>query len=114
MATIEDFEARLRPFKLALSEAFGLDPDKTSSNVSVDRESAMFRVVVHDAAELEDFTNASFLFEAGQHVGVVFPAVVWTPEQRQAAEGYLGQFLSFEDLPKEFRAALREQDGVQP
>lgn len=114
MATIEGFEAQIRPFKLALLEAFGLDPGKTSSNVSVDRESAMFRVVVHDQSELETFTNASFLFEAGQHVGVVFPAVAWTPEQRQAAENYIGQFASFGDFPAEIQAALRKQEGVQP
>lgn len=108
MATIEGFEAQLRPFKLALLEAFGLDPGKTSSNVSVDSESASFKVI---GAGYGDFQNAIV-----RHDGltesvptVIFEAQFWTEAQRQAVEAYRGQFPSFEDLPREFRASLRDQ-----
>lgn len=117
MGTMNQFEEQLRPFKLALIEAFGLDPGKTSSSVSVGSDSVTFKCVGMTAEEIAGLDRRVTVYWDVTVPGlnkVEFPAGGWNEEQRQAAEAYRGQFPSFEDFPAEIRAALREQDGVQP
>lgn len=106
---IEDFEARLQPYKLALLEAFDLDPGKTSSNVSANAEVVTFKCIGLTSEELADMTRADVWWDINVPGlnEVTFPARGWNDEQRQAVESYRGQFPSIEDLPREVRAALR-------
>lgn len=114
MGTMNQFEEQLRPFKLALIEAFGLDPEKTGSNISAGSHEVTFRVIASSSEEREALRKgplaaASLQYEAGEFPSAKFPADVWTKEQAQAVEAYLDQFPSFEDLPREMWKSLRKE-----
>jgi len=112
MGTMNQFEDRLRPFKLALIEAFGLTPEQTGTQISADKGSVTFRIVVKDDAERKALREgplapANLRYESGEFPSATFPAPYRTPEQSQAVTAYLEQFPSFEDLPKELRRGFR-------
>lgn len=114
MGTMNKFEEQLRPFKLALIEAFGLAPEKTGSNISAGPDAVTFRVIASSSQEWEALRKgplaaASPQYEAGQFPSAKFHASSWTKEQAQAVELYLAQFPSFEDLPREMRKSLRKE-----
>lgn len=101
MATIEQLEAELRPYKLALIEAFGLDPEQTASNISAQPDSITFKVAGPLGNPSEGpFAEAELRYEDGSFISAEFPAHRWTPEQQRAVDAYLGQFPSAGDFPK--------------
>lgn len=88
MTTIEQLEANLRPFKIALVEAFGLDPEKTWGAMSITSTTATFHVIdvqpaLHPTATVRGDREDAW---------VEFPAELWTDEQRQAVDAYIAQF----------------------
>ncbi|WP_026931210.1 hypothetical protein [Glycomyces tenuis] len=97
MTTVEDAIAWRNRHGIALAEAFGLDPDKTAVDISVEPDSVTFKQVGagHDipapAVVRGDGVSSVTTVE--------FPAVAWTPEQRRAVNAYLGQFPAREDQP---------------
>lgn len=112
---INQFEAALRPFNLALREAFGLDPDKTASSISADPDSVEFKVV-GPLGNINDgpFAEADLRHEGGSFISAKFPAYRWTPEQRRAVEAYIGQFPRLKFLlgnTEAIREALRAGKG---
>jgi len=93
MATTGPLEDRLRTRKLALCEAFEIAPDKTASNISVDEESATFKVFATDSSELEQFrSHAELRYEGGAPVTVIFPASGWDQAQQESVSDYLSLF----------------------
>lgn len=97
MGTMEQLEAKLRPYKLALIEAFGLDPDTTSSSLSVGRESVTFTSLapVQDitARLLADEVKLSGeLSSEHSHTTVEIMNAGWNEAQLQAVRNYLEQF----------------------
>lgn len=97
MGTMNQFEEQLRPFKLALIEAFGLDPDTTSSSLSVGRESVTFT----SFAPVQDITARLLADEAklsgdlssdDSHTTVEIMNAEWSEAQLQAVRDYLEQF----------------------
>lgn len=107
MGTMEQLEAQLRPYKLALIEAFGLDPDKTSGNVSADQDSVTFRV---DIIGTDLPPNALATGDTDRVSAVEFLSIHWTEAQRKAVFDYLGQFpspkLIFKGDLEELKAAF--------
>lgn len=91
MGTINQLESKLRPYKLALVEAFGLDPDTTSSSMSVGPQSITFECL----GPIRN-VDARLLAGARQPVPdiVEVSASEWTEAQRKAVFDYLGQFPS--------------------
>lgn len=113
MGTMKQFEEQLRPFKLALIEAFELDLEKTGSNISAGSHEVTFRVIASSSEEREALRKgplaaASLHYEAGEFPSATFDASSWTKGQAQAVEAYLAQFPSFEDFPMEIRRELRK------
>ena len=114
MATIEQFEDHLKPFKLALVEAFGLDPDKVLREVSVSPDSVTFRIFgTHVIGDLPIGAKLSGILDGeGPHPTTVeCSAELWSEGQRRAAEEYMAQFpLRFKLAPVDAgqaREALR-------
>lgn len=90
MGTIEQLEAELQPYKLALIAAFGLDPDRTPNQLSIGIDRATF-YQLHGSpqppAPAEVRSDGS-----GEAFIVEYHAEHWTPEQRQAVDDYLDRF----------------------
>jgi hypothetical protein len=114
MGTKNQIEEQLRSFKVALSQAFGLRADQTTTQVSAGPDAVTFRVVPSSNEEwkaLQDGPLAAELlqYESGQFVSATFREPSWTREQAQAVEEYLDQFPSFGTLPRDVRKALRDE-----
>lgn len=97
MTTSNQFEARLRPYKMALVEAFGLDPDTTSSSLSVGHDSVTFTSL----APVQDITARLLADEvklSGElssdhsYTTVEILNAGWNEAQLQAVRDYLAQF----------------------
>lgn len=88
---IEQFEAALWPYKLALIEAFELDKGKTSANMSITKDEATFKVIGLGLGAIENATvRHDGLTESASEVS--FDAQGWNESQRKAVADYLGQF----------------------
>lgn len=95
MGTMEQLEERLRPYKLAIIESFGLDPDKTSSSISAGRDSVTFKCVGVVPGVANGPLRRAIMSGTSDEPNVTtveMEALHWTSEQRQAVEAYLKQF----------------------
>ena len=106
MGTMEQLEAQLRPYKLALVEAFGLDPATTSSQISAREEAVTFQVLASDQADFDTLRKgalalAELRFEQGEPVAATFRATSWDREQHRAVQAYIDQFPTAADFPRE-------------
>lgn len=93
---MEEFEANLRPYKLALVEAFGLMPEQTSENISATPHAVTFQCVgVVPGVAAGPLSRAWMSGISGSDVTTVeVRAKDWTHEQREAVEAYMEQFPS--------------------
>lgn len=98
MGTINQLESKLRLYKLALIEAFGLDPDTTSGSVSVDPDSITFTCLspVQDlqARLLVDEAKLSGVLSSDRPPATTVEVMAhhWNEAQRQAVETYIELF----------------------
>lgn len=90
MATIGQLEAALRPYKIALIKAFGLDPDHTSSNLALDHDNVTF-LLLHGHPDLPPHGLVRGASSDGLMM-VDFDSRHWTAAQRRAVTDYIGQF----------------------
>jgi hypothetical protein len=91
MTTTNGLEAKLRPYKLALVEAFGLDEDRTARDMSVTRSEVTFKVI---GAGLATIQNATVRHDglADSASTVTFEAKSWNESQQKAVSDYIVQF----------------------
>lgn len=97
MGTVEQLEAKLWPYKMALMEVFGLDPEQTSTQISVGRESVTFTsfapVQEITARLLADEVKLSGeLSSDDSHTTVEIMNAGWNEAQIRAVRDYLEQF----------------------
>lgn len=98
MGTMEQLEAQLRPYKLALIEAFGLEEDETARDMSITHTESTFKVIGADPGR---FDNATVRHDglAESIPTVTFDARFWSDAQRKAVSDFIGQFPSAADFP---------------
>jgi hypothetical protein len=99
MGTIEQLEAKLWPYKMALIEAFGLDPEKTSTEISANTDGVTFRGFYAGT----DIPDKALITGDSEAIHTVeFLSLHWTEPQRKAVSNYIRQFPTLGD----FKAAL--------